>query len=96
MLEPRVKLLLIVICPYSALPDACTAIIMLMKQLENNFQLTVGRWKLNLTSAPIRLVYSNKDTLHTATFHEVLLFIDVTVIKFNCTMSLQMSMNILF
>ena len=90
MLEPRVKLLLIVICPYSALPDACTAIIMLMKQL------TVGRWKLNLTSVPIRLVYSNKDTLHTATFHEVLLFIDVTLIKFNCTMSLQMSMNILF
>ena len=30
--------------------DACTVITALMKRPENNFQFTVGRWKLNLSS----------------------------------------------
>ena len=47
MPEPRVKLLLIATHPYSAMLDACAVITALMKRLENNFQLTVGRWKCN-------------------------------------------------
>ena len=29
--------------------DACTVITALMKRPENNFQLTVGRWKFNVS-----------------------------------------------
>ena len=48
MPEPRVKLLLIAKHPYSAMFDACAIITALMKGPENNFQLTLGRWKFNL------------------------------------------------
>ena len=48
MPEPRVKLLLIATQPYSAMLNACTIITALIKRLENNFQLTVGRWKFNI------------------------------------------------
>ena len=47
MPEPRVKLLPIATHPYSAMLDACAVITALMKRPENNFQLTVGRWKFN-------------------------------------------------
>ena len=45
--EPRVKLLLVATRPYSAMLDAFAVITALMKRPENNFQLTVGRWKFN-------------------------------------------------
>ena len=47
MAEPRVNLLLITTRSYSAMLDACAVITGLMKLPENNFQLTVGRWKFN-------------------------------------------------
>ena len=48
MSEPRVKLLLTATRPYSAMLDARAVITALMKRPENNFQLIVGRWKINL------------------------------------------------
>ena len=47
MPELRVKLLLNATRPYSAILDACAVITASMKWPENNFQLTVGRWKFN-------------------------------------------------
>ena len=47
MPERRVKLLLTATRPYLAMFDACTVITALMKRLENNFKLTVGRWKFS-------------------------------------------------
>ena len=47
MPEPRLKLLLIVTHPYSVMFDGCTVITALMKQLENNLQVTMGCWKFN-------------------------------------------------
>ena len=47
MPEPRVKLLLIITRPNSAMLDACGVITALMKRPENNFQLTMGCWKFN-------------------------------------------------
>ena len=48
MPEPRVELLLVATRQYLAMLDACAVITALMKRPENNFQLTVGRWKFNL------------------------------------------------
>ena len=50
MPEPRVKLLPSATRLYSAMLDACAVITALMKRPENNFQLTVGRWKFNIHS----------------------------------------------
>ena len=47
MLELKVKLLLNATRLYSAMLDACAVFIALIKQQENNFQLTLGRWKFN-------------------------------------------------
>ena len=43
MPEPRLKLLLIATRPFSAMLHARAVIIALMKQAENNLQLTMGR-----------------------------------------------------
>ena len=48
MLKPRVKILLIATHPYSAMLDAFVVITKLMKWPENNFQLTMGCWKISL------------------------------------------------
>ena len=47
MLEAKLRSLLIAIRPPLEMLDACAIITALMKRLENNFQLTVGRWKFN-------------------------------------------------
>ena len=47
MPEPRVKLLLIATRPYSAILDAYAVITTLIKRSQNNFQVTVDRWKFN-------------------------------------------------
>lgn len=47
MSEPTVKLLLIATHQHSAMLDTFSVITALVKQPENNFQFTVGRWKFN-------------------------------------------------
>ena len=48
MPEPRVKLFRIATRPNSAMLDAWAFITALMTRPENNFQLTVSRWKYNV------------------------------------------------
>ena len=62
MPEPKLRLLLIALRPYLEMLDACAIITALMKRLENNFQLTVGRWKFNFRS---NQHLSNKDIKQT-------------------------------
>ena len=67
--EPRMKLLLIAVLPYSAMIDSFTVITALMKRLKNNLQLFVGHWEFNfrpnqhLSNKGIKQVINSRRTV---------------------------------
>ena len=70
MPEPRVKLFPSATHLYSAMLDACFVITALMKQPENNFQLTGDRWKFNFRP---NQHLSNKGIKQTINFRRIVL-----------------------